>query len=129
VIHYPAADADAIVGDLLRDRALCFDDDEQTQLDQRLAWGFADEPDGSPLEKRRTQTVERRTALIVTLPPVYAARSAFCALRSTFIGLPWQRVDAEALLDDREIALVPATDGACTDAKRYLEHWDQVALA
>ena len=36
------------------------------------------------------------------------------------VGLPWQRVDAEALLDDRELALIPAAD---------LEHWDQVALA
>ncbi|NJO82277.1 MAG: hypothetical protein HC828_05345 [Blastochloris sp.] len=45
------------------------------------------------------------------------------------VGLPWQRVDAEALLDDRELALIPAADGACAGAKRYLEHWDQVALA
>lgn len=36
------------------------------------------------------------------------------------VGLPWQRVDAEALLDDRELALIPAADP---------EHWDQVALA
>lgn len=46
VIHYPAADADAIIGDLLRDHALCFDDDERAQLAQRLDWDFADEPDG-----------------------------------------------------------------------------------
>jgi hypothetical protein len=46
VIHYPAADADAMIGDLLRDRTLCFDDDEQAQLAQRVDWGFADEPDG-----------------------------------------------------------------------------------
>lgn len=36
------------------------------------------------------------------------------------VGLPWQPVDAAALLDDRELALIPAAD---------LEHWDQVALA
>lgn len=35
-----------MIGDLLRDRALCFDDDEQVQLAQRVDWGFADEPDG-----------------------------------------------------------------------------------
>lgn len=46
VIHYPAAGADVIIGDLLRDRTLCFDDDEQARLAQRVAWGFADEPDG-----------------------------------------------------------------------------------
>jgi hypothetical protein len=45
------------------------------------------------------------------------------------VGLSWQRVDAEALLDDRELALIPVADGACAGAKRYLEHWDQVALA
>lgn len=46
VIHYPCAGADAMIGDLLRDRARCFDDEEWAQLAQRLAWGFADEPDG-----------------------------------------------------------------------------------
>lgn len=197
VIHYPAADADAMIGDLLRDRALCFDDDEQTQLDQRLAWGFADAPDSpsdwpmcaigglvpahysrdsacwyerliadleaavtldpfqrrihllgvgrpswvlaSPLVMSFDSSGPARLALIgfdqgigraytdaygLSIAKLRRSREArlvyHVADYRARVGLPWQRVDAEALLDDRELALIPAAD---------LEHWDQVALA
>lgn len=48
VVHYPHAGANAIIGALLHYRDVCFDDDERAQLAQRVGWGFADGPDGSP---------------------------------------------------------------------------------
>jgi hypothetical protein len=46
VTHYPGPGAEAIVGDLLRDRELCFDDEEIAQMQQRASWAFLDAPDG-----------------------------------------------------------------------------------
>jgi hypothetical protein len=46
VTHYPGPGAAAIIGDLLRDREECFDDEEIALVRQRAAWGFHDEPDG-----------------------------------------------------------------------------------
>jgi hypothetical protein len=46
VTHYPGRGAAAIIGDLLRDREECFDDEEMALVQQRAAWGFHNEPNG-----------------------------------------------------------------------------------
>ncbi|WP_129676609.1 hypothetical protein [Candidatus Chloroploca sp. Khr17] len=67
IIHYPGPGAAAIIGDLLRDREDCFDDEERAQVRQRAAWGFHDEPDGF---------VDRPACAIGGLVPARYARGA-----------------------------------------------------
>jgi hypothetical protein len=48
VTHYPGPGADAIIGDLCRDRALCFDERERAEVALHRAWHFLQIPDGPP---------------------------------------------------------------------------------
>ncbi|MEI7642967.1 MAG: hypothetical protein WCJ55_01540 [Chloroflexales bacterium] len=197
ITHYPGPGAAAIIGDLLRDREECFDDEEIDQLRQRAAWGFMDEPDGptdwpaaaigglvparyarpaaawyerliaeldaaadldpcqrrihllgvgkpswvccSPLVMSFDSSGPARMALIgfergiaraytdaygLSISKLRRSREARLAYHvadyRSRVGLPWQPVDAAALRDDRELAILPVRDD---------EDWRQPELA
>lgn len=182
VTHYPGPGAAVSIGELLRDRACCLDDEELAQARQRAAWVFLDGPDGPtdrpacaigglvPAHYSRAATAwyarliaeleaaaeldpfQRRIHLLGIGKPAWVCRSPLvlsfdssgparlamagfewgigrayteaydlsnsklrCSQEARLayhliryraqVGLPWQRVDEAALLDDREAEL------------------------
>jgi hypothetical protein len=70
ITHYPGPGAAAIIGDLLRDREDCFDDEELAQVRQRA---------------EKTQNAERRTGAILD-PSPFAKRSRMLTQRGKACG-------------------------------------------
>lgn len=195
VAHYPDADAMTMIGTLLQDRDLSFDEPERAQAERRTAWDFVDEPDGptdwpayaigglvparysrdaahwfarlrtdldaatqiDPLQRRVHLLGVGKPSWVLTSPlvmsfdssgPVHMAQKGFaggigarytdafglsvarlrCSREARLayhlcdyqarLGLPWQRVNEDALLDDRELPPPPVPD----------ESWEQPAL-